>query len=115
MKIFKAALKYTAIAYLIGSLAFSIAATAFHQTSEGSLIERRVPFTVCEFFTSTVIGTDEQGNTFGEADGGGRIGFGRSELAEGTRVLTLCVYNPFTTWFDDIVARFDLLTFESPA
>lgn len=115
MKFLKAALKYAALGYIAGSLAFSVAASAFHLTGEGSLIEHRAPFTVFEFNTSTVLGMEPDGHVYGEVDGGGYIGYGNAGYAEGTRVWTLCIYNPLTNWFDDIVARYDLLTFEEPA
>ena len=115
MKFFRAALKYAALGYLAGSLAFSVAASTLHLTDEGSLIEHRAPFTVFELHGSTVLGTEPDGRQYGEVDGGGYIGYGNAGYAEGTRVWTLCIYNPLTNWFDDIVARYDLLSFDPPA
>ena len=112
MKYFKAVLKYAAIAYALGSLALSVAATAFGQYGEGSLIEHRAPFLVLDFFTGTVAETDPDGCQFGYTASGELIGYGRAEYPEGTQVLTLCGYNPLTNWFDDISARFDLLTWQ---
>lgn len=110
MKTLKKLVKFLVVAYLLVSLVLSVVVTVSNQTDEGDfLIEHRAPFIVVDVFASKVAGQRPDGALKGYTEQGEVVGYGENEYSEGDEIVTACLYNPFTSYFDDIVWRADFL------
>lgn len=79
-----------------------------------TIFRHRAPFTLIEVDFSTVDGIESDGHIYGHNHLGEYIGFGidRETYPEGLKVVSVMLWNPLNNYSDDIVERYDILSFE---
>lgn len=78
-------------------------------------LDKRYGLTVVEFIPTTILEDDPETMVnlenchWGMGWHGDKIAYDREKYDPGDKVYSFFVYNPFTNYFDDIIARFDFL------
>lgn len=98
-------LTVAAVLYLIVSLALSCCVS--FGLARWEIILHRFPFLLVDIARSTVEAIRDDGIAEGADQHGEYIAFTPDEQP-GDNVLTVFIWNPLSTWCDDIVARFDV-------
>lgn len=105
MRIARKILTLTITLYLLVSLVLSCCVSA--GVARWEIILHRAPFVLVDVRYSTVESVRADGVPDGKDQHREYIAFDRDALP-GSRVLSLFVWNPFTNWCDDMIARLDI-------
>ena len=78
-----------------------------------TIIRHRVPFTIIDVNFSTVDGIEPDGHIYGHNHLGEYIGFGIDQevYPVDLQVVSVMLWNPLNNYCDDIVERYDILSF----
>ena len=75
-------------------------------------LDKRFGLTVVEFVPTTVLNygsPNTKDRLWGMSWNGSKIAYDKEKYNPGDKVYSFFVYNPFTNYSDDIIARFDFL------